>query len=340
MPGPASLTLSKNTKDVETYLSTVSFSQSLDALDTLQAEFVVTDTTNLAKVLTFAKVGGDYLYKWGTSFKASGDIISVNIHRRGLGAWTVTVVGLETLHRIRHLRLSEVKEQTKDAIAATLIKKAGLTANATKVSATASEEILIDNAMLATLKALADELNYALRADDANLYFEPRNLPAKSALKLAWLADIQDVDFTMDLNDVLTGVKVTGWDYRKCAAVEYETKATDLKKVSGGTDTAVSLRSKLAAAAVIRAEGNNAPTLSEVKEKAIALLQRRAETFVRGTFHCDGLIEATVSQKLTITGAPWPLGGPFVISGIEHIVSGPTHLETRLSVFSDGLPSP
>ena len=338
MPGKATLSLSSDSDLVEKHLATMSFSQSLDALDTLTVELVVTNYTELAAVLKVAKVGAPYAYSWG-SYKASGDVISVNIRRRSYGSWGVSVIGLETLHRIRHLRLNEVKEQTKDQVAATLIGKAGVSAKATRAKATAAEEVLIDDAMLATLKRLADELNFALRADGSTLYFEPRNTAAKSALTLAWDADVQDADLTHDLNDVVTAVKVTGWDYKKCEAVEYETKSTDLKKISGGSDTAVSLRGKLAAVAVIRADGVVSPTLSEVKERAIAELQRRAETMVRGRFSCRGLLEATVSQELTITGAPWPLGGPFLISGLEHIISGTTHHETRLSVFSDGLPS-
>lgn len=338
MPGPASLSINGKTTEVETYFSSMSFSQSLDALDLLSVEMVVTNTTELAELLKVVRVGVPYAYTWGKS-KAEGDVVNVNLRRRGLGAWTVTAVGLEKLHRIRHLRISEVKEQTKDKVASTLIAKAGLSAKATRARATAAEEVLLDDAMLATLKRLADELNFALRADGSNLYFEPRNLPARPALTLSWQDDVQDVDLTHDLSDVLTAVKVTGWDYKKCAAVEYEAKATDLKKISGGPDTAVSLRGKLAAAAVIEADGVASPTLSEAKERAIGLLQQRAETLVRGSFRCAGLLEATVSQKLTIKGAPWPLGGPFLISGIEHIVSGPTHSETQLSVFSDGLPS-
>lgn len=339
MPGTTTLALSKKTDEVEQYLASMRFSQSLDALDALEVELAATNDTELATVLGFAKVGGDYSYKWGKS-KASGDIVSVNIRRRGYGGWTVNVVGLEKLHRLRHLRLSEVKEQTKDAIASTLIAKAGVSASATKSKATAAEEVLIDDAMLATLKQLADEMNFALRAEDSKLYFEPRNLPAKSTLTLSWLDQVQDVDLTHDLTEVVTAVKVTGWDYLKCKAVEYETKATDLKKISGGTVTAISLRSKLAAVAVIRADGVTSPILSQVKERAIGELQRRAETLVRGTFSCDGLLAANVSQKLTVKDAPWPMGGPFLISGVEHIVSGNNHYETRLSVFSDGLPKP
>ena len=339
MPGTTTLSLSSKTDEVEQYLVSMRFSQSLDTLDALEVELVASNTDELAEILAFAKVGAPYAYTWG-KFKAAGDVLSVNIRRRSYGGFTVSVLGLETLHRIRHLRLSEVKEQTLDKVAATLIGKAGGAPKATRTKATAAEEVLIDDQMLATLKQLADSLNFALRAEGKNIYFEPRNLPAKSSLTITWRDEVQDVDLTHDLSEVVTAVKVTGWDYVKCEAVEYETKATDLKKISGGTDTAVSLRGKLAAVAVIRADGVRSPVLSQVKERAIAELQRRAETLVHGTFSCDGLIEANVSQKLTVKGAPWPLTGPFLISGVEHIVSGNNHFETRLSVFSDGLPKP
>lgn len=312
--------------------------ESLDALDTVLVELDCAGDASLEALLKRLAPGAAFEISAGGR-KLSGDVVRVTARMGPLGQRRVLLVGLELLHRLRHQRVSALLELAKDKIAERLIKAATARPKATAVSATAGEELLIDDPALFTLKQLADERNYALRAEGKVLHFAPRGVAAGKAGALDWESEVRSAELIQDISELLTSVKVTGLDYRKPdTAIGYETLATDLRKISGPT-TGVSLRKKaLGELAVVRAAGPTCTTASDAKERAKAELQRRAETFLRASYKASGRPDLHPGQSLTVSDAPWPFGGPFLVRAVHHVLYPPQLSESRVEVFSDGLP--
>ena len=253
----------------------------------------------------------------------------------------VTVFGLEKLHRLRNQRISKVLEQARDKIAETLIKESSAKAKSQAVSATAEEVVFIGDNMLAALKRLARERNFAIYYDGKAVNFVPRSVGSGSSLKLIWGYQIQEGSLNMDLVDVVTGVKVIGRDYTKGPdVVEYESKESDLSKISGG-DTGVSIRKKaFGDTKVIIPEQVHSSDMSEIKERAIGEMQHRAEGFVTGSVRCLFQYKAAPGGTLEIEEAGWPYQGPWMISAVTNSRSTHDGLSTTIEFFSDSLPKP
>ena len=322
------------------WLSGLSYCESLDALDMVSVELAPDTSADIKAVLKKVRAGAAYELSLGTR-KLPGDLVRVSTMARSPGTYQIAALGLEQLHRLRHQRLSEVAVVSKDKVASAIIQKAGLTPKAQGVGATAAEAIFLDDPMLATLKRLADERNFALRSNGKTLEFTPRNAPAAgAALSLSWQVDTFGLSIHQDLSEVVTAVTVFGRDHRKgVEIVKYEAKEADLKKISGG-DTAVGIRGKLSAAPIFVNETIRCATASEVKERAVAILAAAAETFTTGTLRCALRLDARAGQKVSITDAPWPLGGPFLIHSVTHTLAPAAAQGTEIQVFSDGIAKP
>lgn len=322
-----------------TWLTSVTYSASMDELDALTVELTLDSPAQLKDAVKVVRAGAPYALTVG-GLDHSGDLVRVSMIAGSGGSCRIIATGLETAHRLRHQRLAEVLELSKDKIAAQIIQKAGLTAKTQSVSATAAETVLLDDPMLLTLKKLADERNFSLRCSDKTLEFSPRSAAAAgAALTLSWGVDVFGFELAHDLSEVLTSVQVYGRDYRKGVdVVDYTAKDTDLRKISGGTD-AVALRKKVAANAVILNETIRCAAASEVKERAVAAIQGAAETFATGALRCALQPKLKVGQKLSVEGLPSPMTGPFLVHSFTHTLLPPNAQASQIEVFSDGLPS-
>ena len=324
----------------EPMLDLVEHSESLDSLNALVARLNIPPDKYTADVAKKLQVGAPFECTIGAR-KLKGDVTRLSFRRGRDAGLQVTVFGLEMLHRLRNQRISSVLELARDKVAEKLIKQAGATAKAQKVSATAEEVVFIGDNMLNAIKRLALERNFAVYFDGKAVNFTPRSQGKGSPLKITWGVQVREGDFDFDLVDVVTGTKIIGRDYTKGPdVVEYEAKESDLNKISKG-DTAIAVRKKRFGAAVLTIpEQVHASDMSEVKERAIGELQRRAESFVGGNLKCTFLAKAAPGGTVEIEGAGWPFMGPWMISAVTHTRSVTDGLSTTIEFFSDSLPKP
>lgn len=306
---------------------------SLDALDCLVVRTSL-DPANLTKALP-CKAGAPWTLTIG-SITWKGDIVRVN-YQMGFDP-CIVLVGLESIHRLRGAPFGQVFTDPKHTIITTMANSKSVTIKGDAVKATASELPLVTDSILATAKRYAFERNYALFYDGTNIRFAPRDT-AGASVTVAWGKDTLSMDMAVDISQVATKVDVYGRDYRKGTdAVTYSTKATDLKKLSGG-DTAITYRNKASALDMVFDKYLECTTATEAQELAIGELCHRAEQFVGGTLRCMGIPDAAPTKKLSLTGVPWPLTGPFVMSAVSHVFGRAGH-RTTIEFYSDSLPSP
>lgn len=336
MPETIEFKVDGDAKLTADYPLEIEYYESLDALDALTIRFDVPNQDDYVKVAKKLVAGAPFALTLDDR-TIEGDITRVTYTGGTTRPFGFTVFGLEHLHRLRNLRFSEIKEQAPDAVAKTLIGEVSkLSAKTQSVDATAEELIYLDDQMLALLKRLADERNFALRCDGTELHFSPRNQAASGKVELDWETDVVDADINTDISEVVTSVKVLGRDYVKDQDVDYKASSSDIKGITSGTSAIDARKKKIGATDLQINHTLSTGTSSEVKELAIGELQRRAETFLSGVVVSRDQTDAQVGQKLTFKNGPWPFEGPFLISGIIQTYVG-GELKTTIEFFSDGI---
>lgn len=314
-------------------LAELQVSSSMDALDSFSCRYKLRPA-DLAADLT-CDVGKTWEVTVGsTTYK--GDIIRV-LYNTGMDP-SITLVGLENLHRLRGMQWAEVFKDPMHTIAKTLANKGGVSLTPVALKGTAAELPVVTEDILATVKEYAHAFGYCIFFDGSKMQFAPRETPGAS-LKLTWNEEIFGVDMAVDLSQVATKVQVYGRDYRKGTAnVTFTAQAAQLKKLSGGDD-AVTLRKKMSAMDMIFDYGVDCTTATAAEDLATGEIRRRASQFVRGSLRCRGAPLALVAKKLELTNAPWPLKGPFLIHAVTHSFDTFEGHRTNIDFCSDSLPS-
>ena len=317
------------------YVRSLELRLCIDELDSVRITLLLTpegNTTVLKQVIP----GQTFTLKID-AVEFEGDFVHVSFQQMPRGL-EVTAVGLEALHRLRHQRLSEIKEQTKDKVVSTLLTNASLRKTSVgKVKPAAAEQVLLDDDAVNLLKKLCVERNFALFWSRGTLTYGPRNLARGSGPIKLESASLTDLELDLDLSEVVTGVTVHGRDYRTAKkALKYAATGVKQKKISKGT-TATALRKKGLGALVHTIPWSlDKSTASALEESATADLQARAEKFSRGK--CVGILNLAIKplSAVQVENVAWPLGGPALVSAVTHrIEEGNT--ETVTEFFSDAL---
>lgn len=329
-----------NEKDlVSEFVRGLELRESMDELDSLVVQLSIprSEASALTKRL---KPGIAYKLQLGDR-TAEGDVVRVSVRRSGRVGLQVTLFGLEALHRLRNQRLSEVKEQTRDAVVKALLGEAKVSATVQGTKPAAAELVFLDEDKLRTVKQLCVERNFAVFWSKGKVQFGPRNVPAAgAAIKLVWGHDVLDASLDADLTPLVTKVTMHGRDYRKATeAMSFTADKAKLKSISGG-DTGVDLRTKaMGDLEMVVPMPLSMATSSALEETAVGILQRRAEQFVRGRLRCTWHPEVVPSAKIELTDAEFPFQGPFLVSSVTHALSARDAYSTQIEFFSDSYPA-
>lgn len=335
------LTIGSETDKITPVLARVEFSESIDELDQMTAWLEIPLGYPDRKALFGkVKVGAEFELKFGGRTIA-GDVVRMRWKYSPKGPEVWVVEGLEPLHRIRDLQISELSEQKLDKIVETFMKKGPKSVQVKGVGATAKELVLLDDSALGTIKKIALERNFAFYVDaKGKAQFAERNTKGKKVTLT--FRDLEDADITMDLVGMPTSVEARGYDYRKDDSangkLKAETLPAKLSKISGG-DTGPDLRPSAWGKLPIALEHRfSAIDLSELKDRSLGALQAAAERFLTGEIVTDLTPDAIPSAELVIDAAPWPYMGPFRVGATTHTFGPGAGSESRISFFSDSLP--
>lgn len=339
---------------LEKHLVSVSVKEAMDKLDSVEFKFTVPeDKALLKKLALYAKSFEVILYKEGSAnHSVYGDVVDISFSRSAAAPWTVTVVGMDYLHRLKSARpASKVKDYDRifrdkqdSQIVETVAKDWDLK---TDVQGTQGAPRFIDWKQddAALLKLLAKENNYIVRVNAKNgtptLVFSRVDAASQAQVKLQWGTEVTDVNVTHSLDGLYTKVKVTGSKAHAGAKpVKGEADKNKLKKISGPVDaTGVAFAEKMGAVElVIENNDGSYPDQSAAQQKAIAELQAKAESFLSGSLTSVFRPDACSGGKLTIEKAGWPLDGDFIIQEVTHSMDAGGY-KTQLTFLSDGLAS-
>ena len=324
-------------KNLSESMTRCQYIEAIDQLDAVVATFVVSHQikTDIAKKL---RVGLSYEVKLLVDGKpahtAKGDIVEVR-HSRRKGRHRITVVGLDSLHRLRGASAeAQVWKVTHDKIIKEIAKRNKLKAKAEGVSGSAGETLQNEGTDALFLRRLAAENNYYIRVSNGSIVFGRKR--SKGKITLDYRHDIHEIEQKTSLDNILTKVTVHGSDYLQDKAFTGVATPSDLTKISRGTSGPALLKKMMGERELI-INHSGYGEVSRAKARAKAELQARAEHFLQGSVWTDGLPSAVSGQAIQIKNAGWPLDGNFLIRQTVHTRS-PHRYNTRIDFMSDSLP--
>ncbi|MFH1466863.1 MAG: contractile injection system protein, VgrG/Pvc8 family [Pseudomonadota bacterium] len=323
------------------HVVSISFVEGLDKLDSLSVQLAIPPVKR-AKVLALCKVGQPFEVQLGYGDSAAmqgyGDIVEV---RHGIGAdapWTVTLRGVDGLHRLGSAQKPRIFSELSHA---DIVKKvagdAGFSADVQGVSTTPEAVFTQAESAAKFLRRLARENNYFVRVVEKKLSFGRRNQPAGGKVTLEWGKDLEQIDLTANLQGLYTTVRVVGHDEKSDKPIEAKATDSDLKKISGG-EVGAALYKSAFGEQIHQIPDAPYQSTSAATAKAKAELQEKAEKFLGGTITCRGTPTAHSGGTVTCKGLPWPFTGPFLITETTHTLEPTSGYRTTITIASDSLP--
>lgn len=333
------LKVNSSSTNVDPVSTQVEFHESLDELTSVVIVLKLPPGyINRDKVAKDCTVGAEFELTFG-SRTIKGDVVRVRYQTDPGMPEVWTLFGVETLHRARLIPASELSDKDTNTIVETLIKTAGLKGKASGTAPTAKDIVLHDSSALGLLKRIAADRNYGLVADGkGNVAFAPRGQKGDAVEVLH--QECESLELVTDLTGVPIGVTVKGYDYRQKKGkefIDYTTAEKDLASISGG-DSAAKLAKSFGKKESVTVRTLHVKHLSDAKALAIGEFQTRCENFLRGRLVTGLVPDAEPAGDVEVTGAPWPLMGPFRIRSVRHVFGPGPSLQTELEFFSDGLP--
>ena len=317
----------------------IKVAEAMDQLDCFEIVFRLATGGAKKKLLKACMPGGEFSVKLGKAGKEfKGDIHMVT-HERSQKGWEVQVTGLDGLERLRSHRDPTIWEEGLKGAIEKIAKDHGMKA---KVQGVQSSKALLFQSHeddLTFVRNKAKAYNYFVRVVDKTLHFGRRNTPYESkGLKLKWEDGIHRMSLTASVKEVMTEVTVTHHNYTNMKEIKGVAKGSaKLKKISGGDD-AIKIAKKLFGDRKIYVPNSGAVEVSAAKEKAEAILQGYAETFVKGEITIPGDPNACSGAKLSITDGPWPMTGDYIITETIHVLEQGRGYTTTVKFMSDSLP--
>ena len=320
------------------FIARAELRRAIDDLDSLTVDLALGEGVDTPAIIAACQAGATWEMKVGTT-TVKGDIVKSTL-RTGSGfGVTIQLLGLEQLHRLRTVPVCASFEKTAKDVVVDLGKLGQVTISASAVGAPAAPAVVVGESALDAVLRFAMERNFAVWMDGTKVVFAQRGKAAQSktfALRMG--AEISELEHTLDLSDMPTGVRVFSRGYAKDEAVDYKAQATDLRKISGGDDGPTLRKKAFGEALMARHLVGGASTANAVKERAIGEFQFKAERFVTGRARCPAEVLAAPGMELKIEDATWPLVGPYLISAVTLRARGVTGVDTDIEFFSDSLP--
>lgn len=328
--------------ELKTHVVSIQFVDSQDELDAMHVTLVVPQTADRESIVSFCKVGveAELELGYGDSLDLTwtGDVVSLRHAWSDSSNWTVTISAIDQLERLRTAREKVWEDGVTDVIEK-IAGEAGFGKDVQGVQATTS--LLFQNGIddLTFVKNLADEFNYFVRVLDKKLFFG-RKAEASMGGKttVTYGEDLVSVEWEANLKKVFTEVNVTSYNSITGEAIAGVSDADVSSPISGG-DTGPTLAGNLFGKRVFYETVSTSDVQSSADEKAKAIFEGAAETFLRGSLTCLGNPAARSGGDLEIKKAPHPFSGTFKIIKAVHSYDPETGYLTTIGFMSNSLPS-
>ena len=257
-----------------------------------------------------------------------GEIVGIEGVYKGKKNTTITIRGMNKLHRLLRTRKSiTYTEKTDEAILKDVVKDGGLTLKWEHKTAITYKHVYQHNQTdLEFLRTRAARLGCHVWCVGTDVFVKEPN-PKSSGVKLS----VDDGDtlkgFTPRINSssVVKKVTVRGWNPETKELITGDATADQAKLKDVGTQGAVAACGELAAEETFTVDH---PIWSAEEAKAIAKARVRDLNlqFITGEAECKGTTEADLGQTIEITAnkhAGDPFNGNCYVMGITHKLSLP-----------------
>ena len=329
------------------YLLSVELKESQTDLDAVTIQLAVPEKP--WEVLSLAEPGSTFEVLLGYNNvpmrSVFGDIIEISHSRSTSAPWTMSLQGVDCLHRLKDKQRATPWEGTHSKIVQDIAADVGLPAEVQEVSTTGGFAVQLEEDYATFLSRLAKTNNYFVRIEkmgptDAQptLRFGRRSLLSFSkAVTLTWGREIEKVDLKYSLEGMVGEVVVQGRNYEKDDNFSGKADTGELRRISGG-DTGPEMATRAFGARSFTVDNSTEQVEGDAKERATAELQERAEKFLTGSIDCIGLPEARSGAELLVLGASWPFSGKFLIEETTHSFDPGSGYHTSITFYSDSLP--
>lgn len=317
------------------HITSISFKESLDKLDEGSVSVSIPEDSKFIKEFDlYGEALVIELVRKGSVIRSfSGDIMQIAWARGGGADRTVTLTAVDRLHRLKRGREDAKVDDRRwsgkklDEIVKDVAKAWGMNTKGVTGSDKTPDNFEWDQDDATLLVHLATEYHYTVRLDTTastdvkgDLVFEKDPGYKKDAIQLKYGLQISSINATHSLDGLLKQVTATGQKTEDDAEpVKHVAKKDVVDGAKLNPVTGVSYIASLPGfTEKISDESGHKNNMSTVKGRAEGKILEAADSFVSGNFDCRFLPELACGQKVTVSGAGWPLDGTFVASSVNH----------------------
>jgi phage protein D len=281
-----------------------------------------------------------------------GDIMQLRWTRSGGAPRSVTITGVDPMHRLRRGRKSVVKGDRRfvgkkaSEIVSTIVKERGFTAKGVQATNAAIESLDWDKDDLALIKKLAKDNGYItgveVEGGSPDMVFARREQYSTTTITLDFGVDILDINASHALDGMVSSVKVVSRDQAEDKkTVEGSATASDIVADNAANYTGPKLLDRNVGPCphVETPAGSTFATKSEADDLAKGIMKEKAAGFVSGSATCYFNPDITCGCKIQVTGAGWPFDGKFVVEEVSHSLDASGY-RTRVSFSASSIAAP
>ena len=208
--------------------------ESLHEMDAFTLSLVVPQDPT--EVTTLAKPGSSFSVKLkhgDSEREIKGSIVEVS-HARSVSApWVVTYIGLDKMHELTRKRAKKVRKGSDATVVKEIAGECGVSAEVEDVSATGDYSLQLNEDYASFLLRVAEQNDYIVRIeDDSTLRFSRRmSAYQNNPVTVRWGEHVESVELRASVRELVTGVKVRGYNPAKGEWVSGSASNSDLAAV-------------------------------------------------------------------------------------------------------------
>ncbi len=320
------------------HINSISFTESMDKLDALSVVFAV-PTVDQDKVFDLIDLGNTFEVELGypgagTTRMGYGDIMEVSHSISPSSPWSITLTGLDGLHRLKGKAETKMWEEEHGSIIESIASTHSL--GITNVSAVdgSDEETFQDNQTDAVfLRRLATEHHYYVRVVKDELHFGRLGVEeVTETIKVDWNKEVESLSLRGSLNGLISSAKATGRDYKASSTQEVigSFDSTDIQATAEGGQLGVDIWNEKFGTREVEVDNSRRNQSSAANERARREVEDRADKFLSGSMTILGKPEAQSGEKIEIDGLKWPFTGPFLITQTTHTLDPGVGYRTKI----------
>jgi phage protein D len=250
---------------------------------------------------------------------------------------TATVRGFDRMYRLRFgTRTATYLDQDDNQIVRQVAASSGLQARLDGNPGTVNRYVLQNNRTnYDFLLSRCKQLNYELTMDQATLVFRPSAEGASPTRKLAWPADVEEVDLRMKVPTLGDKVTVVSYDLASNKVISAEASSGAPRDKMGGTETGYQAARAFPDSA-ITLERPNITSVEALQEVAKAQYESHLASFIEGSASLRGDPGLKAGVNIRLSGLGKRFDGIYYVTSSTHSYDDSTGYRTSIEIRRSG----